>query len=256
MSTPSNHWKPAVTKMLFLNTNPRTDKHQYISSVLRGWLLLFFTPWKLPWSSVSSLGFTTRWQRAESNPSTTSSNIFPPALGRGWIRQTELSEKINMEHLFQLLSKALSLWSWLWCIYKSFQEGLSDILLFHLYSPQIIPSCLGWAGREGSVTQGRISLEFLRSRTDGDHFHLPFPDTKIHIIREAATEQQERPGPNLPKATAKSLGPEKVAQAECVCHTLQKDHNPNGLLVWMQLYRGMGWGSPYAHTAPLIHEQV
>lgn len=109
---------------------------------------------------------------------------------------------------------------------------------------------MGW---QGSVTQGRIRLEFLRTRTYGDHFHLPFPDTKIHVIREAATEQQEGPGPNLPKATAKSLGPEEVAQAECVCHTLQKDHSPNGLLVWMQLYRGMGWGSPYADTGPLIH---
>lgn len=109
---------------------------------------------------------------------------------------------------------------------------------------------------QGSVTEERPSLEFLRTRTDGGHFHLLFPDTKIHIIREAATEQQEGSGPNLPRATAKSLGPEDVAQAEYVCYTPQKDHNPNGLLVWMQLYRGMGWGSPYADTAPLIHRTV
>lgn len=73
---------------------------------------------------------------------------------------------------------------------------------------------MGW---QGSVTQGRIRLEFLRTRTDGDHFHLPSPDTKIHVIREAAAEQQEGPGPNLLKATAKALGAEDVAQAECVC---------------------------------------
>lgn len=109
---------------------------------------------------------------------------------------------------------------------------------------------MGW---QGSATQGRIRLEFLRTRTDGYHFPLPSLDTKIHIIREAATEQQEGPGPNLPKATAKSLGPEDVAQAECVCYTLQKDHSPDGLVVWMQLYRGMGWGSPYVDTAPLMH---
>lgn len=109
---------------------------------------------------------------------------------------------------------------------------------------------MGW---QGNATQGRIRLEFLRNRTDGDHFHLPSLDTKIHIIREADTEQHEGPGTNLLTATAKSLGPEDVAQAECVCYTLQKDHNPDGLLAWMQLYRGVGWGSPYADTVPLIH---
>lgn len=154
MSTPSNNWKPAVTKIVFLKTNPATDTHQYISSVLEVGFCSSLHHRSFYGLQSFLTRFTPRWQRAESNPSTTSSSIFHLALGRGWIRQTELSEKINMEHLFQLLSKALSLWSRLWCIYKSFQEGLSDILLFHLYSPQIIPYCLGWAGRAVLLREG------------------------------------------------------------------------------------------------------
>lgn len=58
-----------------------------------------------------------------------------------------------MEHLFQLLSKVLSLWSRLWCIYKSFQEGLSDILLFHLFFLQAIP--IAWDGLRGVTATDR-----------------------------------------------------------------------------------------------------
>lgn len=130
-----------------------------------------------------------------------------------------------MEHLFQLLSKALSLWSRLWCIYKSFQEGLSDILFFHLYSLQAIPYCIGQAGRAALLTRlvGKNQVQFSLNQDRWGSFWSPFPDAAAQIIRDAATEQQQGPEPNLMKATLKSPGPRRFSAAECVCCTLQND---------------------------------
>lgn len=91
---------------------------------------------------------------------------------------------------------------------------------------------MGWQGNlTHSDWQGRMRPEPLRIRTDGDLFDLPSPDTNIHVIRDAATEQQEGPDPNLEKATAKSSGPEHISEAEHVHFALQNDHSPDRLLV-------------------------
>lgn len=87
---------------------------------------------------------------------------------------------------------------------------------------------MGWQGRvTHSKWQGRIRLESLRIRTDGDLFDLPFPDTNVHIVRDAATEQQDGPDPNLVKITAKSPGSEDIPEAEYVYYKPQNYHSPD-----------------------------
>lgn len=128
-----------------------------------------------------------------------------------------------MEHLFQLLSKALSLWSRLWCIYKSFQEGLSDILFFHLYSLQAIPYCIGQAGRAALLTGlvGKNQVQFSLNQDRWGSFWSLFPDAAAQIIRDAATEQQQGPDPNLMKVTR----PRRFSATECVRCTLQNERS-------------------------------